>query len=62
MNIEGLSPRKSTLEILGATSNHLVIDSTNDTALNVGDVISFDLNYSALLAAMTSPFVKKIVL
>lgn len=62
MNIEGLSPRKATLDILGATSDHLLIDSTNDTDLNVGDVISFDLNYSALLASMTSPFVEKIVL
>lgn len=62
VNIEGLSPRKSTLEILGATSDHLLIDSTNETNLNVGDVISFDLNYSALLASMTSPFVDKIVL
>lgn len=60
-NVEGLIPRKSTLEILGATSDHLLIDSTNDTELNVGDVVTFDLNYSALLASMTSPFVKKIV-
>lgn len=62
INIEGLSPRNSTLEILGATSDHLLIDSTNDIDLNIGDVISFDLNYSALLASMTSPFVNKIVL
>jgi ornithine racemase len=62
INLEGLSPLTSTLEILGATSDHLLIDSTKDKDLNVGDVISFDLNYSALLAAMTSPFVKKIVL
>jgi predicted amino acid racemase len=61
-NIEGLSPRGSTLEILGATSDHLLIDSTNDIDLNIGDVISFDLNYSALLASMTSPFINKIVL
>lgn len=61
-NIEGLSPRKSTLEILGATSDHLLVDSTNETNLNVGDIVSFDLNYSALLASMTSPFVDKIVL
>jgi len=61
-NIEGLSPQNSTLEILGATSDHLLIDSTNDIDLNIGDLISFDLNYSALLASMTSPFVNKIVL
>lgn len=62
MNVDGLSPQKSTLEILGATSDHLLIDSTNDTDLSVGDVISFNLNYSALLASMTFPFVEKIVI
>lgn len=61
-NIEGLSAQNSTLEILGATSDHLLIDSTNDIDLNIGNVISFDLNYSALLASMTSPFVNKIIL
>lgn len=61
-NIEGLRPRKSTIEILGATSDHLLINSTNEANVNVGDVISFDLNYSALLSSMTSPFVEKIVL
>jgi len=61
-NIEGLSPQNSILEILGATSDHLLIDSTNGIDLNIGDVISFDLNYSALLASMTSPFLNKIVL
>ncbi|MBP1925370.1 putative amino acid racemase [Sedimentibacter acidaminivorans] len=57
-----MRPRKSTLEILGATSDHILINSTNETNVNVGDVISFDLNYSALLSSMTSPFVEKIVL
>lgn len=61
MNVKGLTPRKSNLEILGSTSDHLLVDATNDTDLNVGDVISFDLNYSALLTSMTSPFVKKII-
>lgn len=62
VNIEGLSPRSPSLEIIGATSDHLLIDATKDADLNVGDVVSFDLNYSAMLASMTSPFVTKVVL
>lgn len=62
VNIEGLIPQNPELKILGATSDHLIIDSTRVADLNVGDVISFDLNYAALLAAMTSPFVSKKIL
>lgn len=45
-------------EILDASSDHLIID-TADKQLSVGSNVSFQLNYSALLRAMTSPFVTK---
>ena len=45
-------------EILGASSDHLIVESTKDD-LFVGQEIEFELNYSALLRAMTSPFVFK---
>jgi len=46
------------IEILAASSDHLVIDSANGRdRLQIGTEISFQLNYSALLRAMTSPFV-----
>lgn len=48
------------IAILAASSDHLVIDSGNDRApLIVGSEVSFQLNYSALLRAMTSPFISK---
>lgn len=47
------------IEILGASSDHLVIDPKN-CSFKVGDEIEFGLNYGALLTAMTSPFVKKV--
>lgn len=62
MNVDGLDPKDSGVEILGATSDHLLIDSTGNPNLNIGDILSFDLNYAALVAAMTSPFVKKVIL
>lgn len=59
VSINGLSPRAPYLEVLGATSDHLLIDLTQAPDYKIGDIISFDVNYAALLAAMTSPFVKK---
>ncbi len=46
------------IEILGASSDHLIVES--DRCLPVGSEISFQLNYSALVRAMTSPFVIKV--
>ena len=46
------------IAIMGASSDHLIVESIDD-ALKIGDEVSFQLNYSALLRAMTSPFVTK---
>ncbi|MGH2414206.1 MAG: alanine/ornithine racemase family PLP-dependent enzyme, partial [Microcystaceae cyanobacterium] len=55
--VSGLKPNND-LEILGASSDHVVLDSKN-RYLKVGSEVDFDLDYGGLLAAMTSPFVKK---
>ena len=47
------------MEIIGASSDHLVLDS-HDNRFSTGDEIAFQVNYGALLRAMTSPFVVKI--
>lgn len=46
------------MTLLGASSDHLVLD-TGSVAVPVGTELVFDLNYSALLRAMTSPFVAR---
>ncbi|MBR8826597.1 MAG: alanine/ornithine racemase family PLP-dependent enzyme [Gomphosphaeria aponina SAG 52.96 = DSM 107014] len=46
------------LEILGSSSDHVVLDSNNDD-LKVGSEVNFHLDYGGILAAMTSPFIKK---
>ena len=46
------------IEILAASSDHLVIGSGSERLL-VGSEVKFEPNYSALLRAMTSPFVAK---
>ena len=48
------------IAILGASSDHLVADSGHGR-LPVGAETRFQLDYSALLRAMTSPFVAKVV-
>ncbi len=53
----GLQPPPG-IHILGASGDHLVVGSENG-ALAVGEEIRFGLNYSALVRAMTSPFVAK---
>jgi predicted amino acid racemase len=53
----GLRPPEGT-EILGASSDHLITTSTVDSAC-VGAEMAFQLDYSALVRAMTSPFVTK---
>lgn len=58
--VPGLRPRGQ-LEILGASSDHVILDASRQP-LAVGDEVELDLDYGALLAAMTSPFVRKEVL
>ncbi len=46
------------LEILGSSSDHMILDGENHR-LQVGDEVNFTLDYGGLLAAMTSPFIRK---
>ena len=48
------------ITILGASSDHLIVDSGGG-CLCIGAEMTFQLNYSALVRAMTSPFVAKVV-
>jgi predicted amino acid racemase len=55
---DGLLPPQGH-RILGASSDHLILDS-GQTMYAPGEEISFQLNYSALMRSMTSPFVAKL--
>jgi len=48
------------IELLGASSDHLIVDSGSN-GLSVGAEVTCQVNYSALVRAMTSPFVAKVV-
>lgn len=55
----GLTPLLD-VEILGASSDHLILDSTSHN-LSIGNEVAFQVNYSALVRAMTSPFIVKTI-
>ena len=54
---EGLMPPLG-IKILGSSSDHLIVD-TGQALLQIGTEKTFQLNYSALIRAMASPFVSK---
>lgn len=49
------------ISVLGASGDHLIINA-GGTLPAVGTEIRFGLNYSALIRAMTSPFVTKVMI
>ncbi len=55
---QGLSAAAG-IEVMGASSDHLILVVDGNT-LPVGAEVAFQLNYSALVRAMTSPFVAKV--
>jgi len=61
VNVDGLFPLDTNMHVLGASSDHLLIDVT-DAAQNikVGSQISFKLNYQGLLFLCNSKYVKKV--
>lgn len=60
IDVQGITPLDERLVVLGASSGYLAVDVSDATKhIKVGDTIAFTLNYSALLTAMTSVYVKK---
>lgn len=59
VDVGGLSPLDPGVSILGASSGYLVVDVTDaNTGAEVGDRLALRPGYGALLAAMTSEYVK----
>lgn len=56
---DNLHPIDSKIDVLGASSDHLILDVTkSDTPYSVGDKVRFKLSYSSLLRATTSAYVE----
>jgi len=48
------------MDVMGASSDHLILES-EQRELTVGAEVIFQVNYGALVRAMTSPFVTKVM-
>ncbi|KXG75036.1 ornithine racemase Orr [Thermotalea metallivorans] len=58
--LDGIKPKDANVTVLGASSDHLILDITDaQEAYRVGDIVELKMNYGALLAAMTSAYVAK---
>ena len=58
---DALHPVDSKIDILGASSDHLILDmSESDKEYHVGDIVNFKLSYSSLLRATTSGYVERV--
>lgn len=62
VKVDGITPRDEAAIVLGASSDHLIIDVSDcKKDYKVGDVMEFDMSYGALLAVFTSEYVTKII-
>ena len=60
VDVSGIEPLDARFTVVGASSGYLVVDATPAAAdIQVGETLAFSLNYSALLTAMTSEYVRK---
>ncbi|MFW6119665.1 MAG: alanine/ornithine racemase family PLP-dependent enzyme [Petrotogales bacterium] len=60
---KSLKPLDKNLEVLHASSDHLIVDITeSEKEYKIGEQISFNMTYGALLRVMTSRYVEKVYL
>lgn len=58
--IDSLYPVDEKLQIIGASSDHTIVDITNTlNSYKVGDKLEFKLGYSGIMSAFTSKYIKK---
>ena len=59
-DVETMRPVDAGVEVLGASSDHLMLDVTDSAQrYRVGDIVSFELGYFSLMRAFTSAYVEK---
>lgn len=63
INMNTYSPFDSGIEVLGASSDHMILDVTDSKQkISVGSIIDFHINYEGLLSLSTSEYVHKVIL
>jgi predicted amino acid racemase len=61
LELSGIIPVEKDIEILGASSDHLILNlSPSERNYRVGDIVRFVPNYTALLRLFTSPYIGRV--
>jgi len=61
VSIDKITPRDTRIEIIGSSSDHIILDVTRTNKnYHVGDTIEFNIKYGALLSLCTSKYVEKV--
>ena len=58
--VEDITPLNNQIKVMGATSDHLMIDLQNADYYQTGDVIEFTLGYNALAQSMYQKTLKHV--
>ncbi len=59
VRIAGLHPFDDSIEVLGASSDHIILDVEDSKGLiEIGNILKFTVDYGAMLALATSPYVE----
>ena len=63
IDFDTIYPNDKDLIILGGSSDHLILDSSDSKIdYKVGDIIKFNIHYVSLLRIMTSEYIEKVVI
>jgi predicted amino acid racemase len=59
---ENIHPMADSLFVMGQTSNHTIVDvDDSDAPVNVGDILTFQVDYTGLMHLCNSPSVEKVL-
>lgn len=62
INMNTFYPFDSKIEVLGASSDHMILDVTEaESPIEIGSIINFHINYEGLLSLSTSKYVYKVI-
>lgn len=63
VNVDCIIPLDANISILGASSDHLILDVTDsEKEYKIGDTVEFNVQYGSLLSLCTSEYVKKVII
>ncbi|MBQ9949601.1 MAG: alanine/ornithine racemase family PLP-dependent enzyme [Clostridia bacterium] len=55
----GIHCTENNIQVIGASSDHLLVDLKGNKGYNIGDVLTFTMEYGAVLKAFTSSYVDR---